>query len=113
MAPEVIVSCTYDGCADIWSTGITAIELALGSPPYSDSIYPHQVIYLIPSNPPPRLEGYQFSAEFKDFIAQCLVKDAKSRPTAETLLQHSFFRKLKIKREKLLTTNTSEKSKDC
>lgn len=104
MAPEVIVEAHYDGCADIWSTGITAIELALGSPPYSDMIHPHQVIYLIPSSPPPRLEGYQFSADFKDFIAKCLVKEAKTRATAEELLQHIFFKKYHV--YNLITTIT-------
>ena len=111
MAPEVIQQKGYDMSADIWSIGITAIEMAVGSPPYSH-LHPMKALMVIPQQPPPRLEDYAevhgslstsspingntvqvtFSEALKDFTDRCLQRDPMKRPTAKELLNHRFIR---------------------
>uniref|UniRef100_A0A4W4FGU1 non-specific serine/threonine protein kinase n=1 Tax=Electrophorus electricus TaxID=8005 RepID=A0A4W4FGU1_ELEEL len=96
MAPEVIAcdenpDSTYDYRSDIWSLGITAIEMAEGAPPLCD-MHPMRALFLIPRNPPPKLKSKKWSKKFIDFIEGCLVKTYQSRPSTEQLLKHSFIR---------------------
>ncbi|KAM6970411.1 misshapen-like kinase 1 isoform 3-T3 [Aplochiton taeniatus] len=96
MAPEVIAcdenpDSTYDYRSDIWSLGITAIEMAEGAPPLCD-MHPMRALFLIPRNPPPKLKSKKWSKKFMDFIEGCLVKTYTSRPSTEQLLKHSFIR---------------------
>ncbi|KAG7464599.1 hypothetical protein MATL_G00167270 [Megalops atlanticus] len=96
MAPEVIAcdenpDSTYDYRSDIWSLGITAIEMAEGAPPLCD-MHPMRALFLIPRNPPPKLKSKKWSKKFIDFIEGCLIKTYPSRPSTEQLLKHPFIR---------------------
>ena len=93
MAPEVIRETAYDTRADIWSLGITAIEIAEGMPPMAN-VHPMRAIFMIPNKPPPTLQNKDaFSDSFNDFIATCLKKDAAERPTSVALQDHPYVRR--------------------
>ncbi|XP_034022241.1 myosin-IIIa isoform X1 [Thalassophryne amazonica] len=106
MAPEVIaceqqLDSTYDARCDVWSLGITAIELGDGDPPLSD-LHPMRALFKIPRNPPPTLHQPElWSDDFNDFICKCLIKDFELRPNVFDLLQHAFINQI-VGREKIL-----------
>ncbi|XP_028288667.1 myosin-IIIa [Parambassis ranga] len=106
MAPEVIaceqqLDSTYDARCDVWSLGITAIELGDGDPPLSD-LHPMRALFKIPRNPPPTLHQPElWSDDFNDFICKCLIKDFELRPNVLDLLQHVFIKQI-VGREKIL-----------
>ncbi|XP_044060760.1 misshapen-like kinase 1 isoform X3 [Siniperca chuatsi] len=103
MAPEVIAcdenpEATYDYRSDLWSLGITALEMAEGAPPLCD-MHPMRALFLIPRNPPPKLKSKKWSKRFLSFVDSCLVKNHLHRPTTDTLLRHAFIRDLANERQ--------------
>jgi len=90
MGPEVIQDGRYNAKADIWSLGITLIEIAEGEPPFCN-IHPMRALFVIPKRPPSTFsEPERWSDEMNDFLAQCLIKDPEQRKSAEDLLAHPF-----------------------
>ncbi|KAK2869843.1 hypothetical protein Q8A67_024235 [Cirrhinus molitorella] len=112
MAPEVIaceqqLDSTYDERCDVWSLGITAIELGDGDPPLAD-LHPMRALFKIPRNPPPSLHQPElWSNDFNDFICKCLIKDFELRPNVFDLLQHVFIKQI-VGREKTLQKQLME-----
>ncbi|XP_071034746.1 serine/threonine-protein kinase mig-15 isoform X7 [Parasteatoda tepidariorum] len=96
MAPEVIAcdenpEATYDNRSDLWSLGITALEMCESQPPLCD-MHPMRALFLIPRNPPPRLKSKKWNKKFHSFIETVLVKDYQQRPYTDQLLKHPFIR---------------------
>ncbi|NP_001349341.1 myosin-IIIa isoform 2 [Danio rerio] len=112
MAPEVIaceqqLDSTYDERCDVWSLGITAIELGDGDPPLAE-LHPMRALFKIPRNPPPTLHQPElWSNDFNDFIRKCLIKDFELRPNVLDLLQHVFIKQI-VGREKTLQKQLME-----
>uniref|UniRef100_A0A452H4S7 Uncharacterized protein n=1 Tax=Gopherus agassizii TaxID=38772 RepID=A0A452H4S7_9SAUR len=102
MAPEVIAceqqyDYSYDARCDVWSLGITAIELGDGDPPLFD-MHPVKTLFKIPRNPPPTLlHPEKWCRGFNHFISQCLIKDFEKRPSVTHLLEHPFIRQARGK----------------
>jgi myosin III len=99
VSPEVIaceqqLDQSYDSRCDVWSLGITAIELAEGDPPLCE-LHPMRALFQIPRNPPPTLVHQEnFSPLLSDFISECLIKDFEQRPFARELLEHPFLKNI-------------------
>ncbi|XP_074404616.1 myosin-IIIb isoform X1 [Zonotrichia albicollis] len=99
MAPEVIAceqqyDYSYDARCDVWSLGITAIELGDGDPPLFD-MHPVKTLFKIPRNPPPTLlHPEKWCRGFNHFISQCLIKDFEQRPSVTHLLEHPFIKQV-------------------
>ncbi|XP_055706716.1 serine/threonine-protein kinase mig-15 isoform X37 [Phlebotomus papatasi] len=103
MAPEVIAcdenpDATYDNRSDLWSLGITALEMAESQPPLCD-LHPMRALFLIPRNSPPRLKSRKWSKKFQGFIDTVLVKDYHQRPYTEQLLKHPFIKEQPTERQ--------------
>ncbi|XP_015387446.1 serine/threonine-protein kinase 1 isoform X3 [Citrus sinensis] len=95
MAPEVIQESRYDGKVDVWALGVSAIEMAEGLPPRS-TVHPMRVLFMISIEPAPMLEDKEkWSLVFHDFVAKCLTKEPRARPTAAEMLKHKFIERCK------------------
>ncbi|KAG8227251.1 hypothetical protein J437_LFUL003982 [Ladona fulva] len=107
MAPEVIaceqqLDASYDARCDVWSVGITAIELFEGQPPLSE-LHPMRALFRIPRSPPPALDPHNAlnAPSLADFVSECLVKDMEQRPFAHELLEHPLLRGTNVHAEKI------------
>jgi serine/threonine kinase 3 len=102
MAPEILNDDKYTFPADIWSTGITAVELAEGQPPYSELSYTKALIEISTRGFPGFKKGSKYTKDFVDFVNKCIDKDPKTRAKPEELLQHPFIKRAdKLDRSKL------------
>eukprot|EP00271_Cylindrocystis_brebissonii_P013001 TRINITY_DN3253_c0_g1_i1.p1 TRINITY_DN3253_c0_g1~~TRINITY_DN3253_c0_g1_i1.p1 ORF type:complete len:284 (+),score=50.14 TRINITY_DN3253_c0_g1_i1:855-1706(+) len=93
MSPERINNQHYSYPADIWSLGLTLLECGTGVFPYNADKGPVNLMLQVMEDPSPTPPADQFSAEFRDFVDACLIKDSFKRPTAEQLLSHPFIKK--------------------
>eukprot|EP01137_Pigoraptor_chileana_P005680 Opistho-2@2916 len=94
MAPELITAMetgTYGTKVDIWSLGITCIELAELKPPHF-KLHAMSALFHIPQSDAPQLQSHEWSGDFKDFLSKCLEKDPEKRWPADELLRHPFMK---------------------
>lgn len=95
MSPEVISKNKYGKKTDIWSLGITAIEMVEGEPPYSH-IHPVRAMFVIQNNPPQGLtQPERWSSDLNRFVERCLTLNPKERPNAKDLVHEAFVKKSK------------------
>jgi len=93
MAPEMIKGEDYDTCVDIWSLGITILEMAESEPPYLE-YPPIRALYFISNKGiPPLKDATKWSTEMKDFISKCLTVNPAERQKTSDLLSHPFLNK--------------------
>ncbi|TGZ84879.1 kinase-like protein [Ascodesmis nigricans] len=95
MAPEALLGGEYDWRVDIWSFGITIIEIAKQNPPLHH-IHPARVVDIIPRQPPPRLEGGTWSEALRSFVATCLTESPSERPSVEELQKTKLMKAAKL-----------------
>jgi serine/threonine kinase 3 len=89
---EVIQETSYDGRADIWSLGITIIEMCEGQPPHYN-VHPMRAIFMIPMKPPPTLKNAsQWPPHMEDFVTKCLKKNPDERATSAELIEHAWIK---------------------
>ena len=99
MSPQVVTNSDYDCKTDIWSLGITCIELCEGEPPLCE-YKPFNVMNIIAKNPPKGLPpDNTYTKEFNDFVKKCLIVDPNKRPNASDLLEHPFIKRFSQGRE--------------
>lgn len=119
MSPEIIACETdkemsYDTRTDIWSLGITCIELAEKEPPHNE-LNPNRVMMRIRKSEPPKLKDQRtkngWSKNFHEFLSKCLDKTPENRPTAKELLKHPFIANFKGN-ENVLNNLIGEKNAD-
>ncbi|KAG0003244.1 Protein kinase C signaling pathway involved MAPKK protein [Entomortierella chlamydospora] len=91
MAPERIQGGKYPVQSDVWSLGLTMIEIAQMKNPFPNNLAPFELLHYIVNQPVPSLpEDEPWSGDFRDFLAQCMIKDYKKRPTPEQIMEHPF-----------------------
>ena len=113
MAPEVIRESHYDGRADVWSLGITAIEMAEGAPPHSN-LHPLRAIFVIPNKPAPTLaDPDNWAPEMLDFVRCCCQKDPNQRHDSAMLSSHSFVKQEVIALRMMHSGETSTADADA
>jgi serine/threonine protein kinase len=97
MAPEVMEQTGHDYKADIWSLGVTAIELAQGNAPYSDMTAMKVILEILNKDPPQLGSTRPWDSSFRHLIQDCLQKDPHKRPTIDQLFANhkKFFAKAK------------------